>query len=68
MTEITIKEIPVQILDAPDGSTLIVRVPDCWSDEQAALVLRPLGLALGNRNVSIAVIPESVSLAVAKNE
>lgn len=70
MTEITLLEIPVQILQVNDGDVLVLRLPDNgeWTDEHRMRLETAVRNALlrSERWVSVVSIPQSVDLAVVK--
>jgi hypothetical protein len=66
VTEIAIKEIPVQILQMSDAATLVLRVPNDFTEEQCWYVKQPFKealIALGKAN-PVVCLRENVSLAV----
>lgn len=71
MTEITIKEIPVQILQMDvDTDVLVLRVPKYFHDEQmyfCEMPFREAFKALG-KTVEIVSLRDEVELAVAKKK
>jgi hypothetical protein len=69
MTEIMLKEIPVQILSLGASDVLVLRCPPDWTDEQryyAQLPVREAFDAAGKNN-SICVIGKDIDLATVTN-
>lgn len=65
MTEVSIKEIPVQILTMPAGATLILRLPGDELDPELANYWETLMYQVLNRSdIGIVALPSNVDLAV----
>lgn len=64
---ITLTEIPVQIINAPNGSMVILRVPNDWPPAARGYLRREMTERFMelDREVSVVVLGKDVELAVA---